>query len=213
MKLKNQLIIVIAPLLKDYPRDSVAQFTLHLARENEVVILHRTSLIPLWRIIVNKNAWRMLLRIFKTKNLPLVHFIPIGFLPLQRFSLIYKINRFLAWLNFYLLLKKKAENQRPILWVFSSTFGYSSRFHYSRGQFKEKLCIYDCIKQPGSLDEKVDKLIKKSEAEFMRKADLILANSMDLFKKKKSFCPQTYRVPMAKEAKLNVVKKIFEKNF
>lgn len=181
---KQNLIIIPFGFPYNWPCDYEKQTARELSKNNIVIaaLFNEGSSI---KRIINKSFKE------KAKNNFYI-FIPINFIPFQRFPIIKNINYFLALLQlkFFLLFQSHWKKYQKIVWLFPVQTSYPQVL-----SLKNYLTVYDCVDYVGSLNWKQDKIEKQRELRIIKKTDIVFVNSHSLLNLKKNLHKHVYLVP------------------
>lgn len=88
------------------------------------------------------------------------------------------------------IIQNFLQGRRPILWMFKP------EHHFMIGRYNEWVSVYHCIDEytVGTSGRKT-RVIQSLEAEMLRKANVVFANSMITYQNKKALAPHTHRFP------------------
>jgi len=116
---------------------------------------------------------------------PNVHLYSPLTLPLHKYALIRKLNRFLIK---YMMGRacRKVGFDNPIMWIFLP--------HYSSiiGAVNSKIIVYYCVDEYSSQPNVNTEMIKNMEEDLLKKADIAFAVSDNLLEKKRKLNPNTF---------------------
>lgn len=175
--LKNKIITIPLHLPLNYPCDYIDQTAYFLSQKNTTILFdyyHQYSWKSLLRKTNLKNFLNSISDILKSKKL--IFFRSVAIFPFQRFKIINKINQFLGYLLFSLIISLFAK-KKVIIWQFYPLI----KSFFIKKLFRQ-IFIYDCVDY---LDEKIHgKKIINDEKKIIEKSDYIAFNSLPLAKAK-----------------------------
>ncbi|MCI0514525.1 glycosyltransferase [candidate division KSB1 bacterium] len=162
-----------------------------LARENRVLYINS---IGLRSPQVSKNDFRKITNKLKgwfrgvKQVMPNLFVITPIIIPFHELRLITKLNQLLliGYIKYY---QRKLGLKNPILITFLPNV-----IHYI-GSFHEKKVVYYCADQMSSFRGVPLELVRRMEHELIRRADLVLATSLELYHEKKLLNPNTHFFP------------------
>lgn len=131
----------------------------------------------------------------------------INIIPKKGTRRIFKLNQ--DALNFYLSTSIRKDN--AILWTF-----WPDDVHLVKAikqKSPETICIYDCVDNYTSVDNKIELYIRKFEKEIIKNCDFVFVNSHSLYKIKKHFRKDIIQVPLGFDySNFQKARKIKKKN-
>ncbi|OGJ20270.1 MAG: hypothetical protein A3A82_02775 [Candidatus Pacebacteria bacterium RIFCSPLOWO2_01_FULL_47_12] len=200
--MQNNFIII--PPLHDTSNFAL-ETAIVLAKKNLVVLYEHT--LPVSLFSLNRKD-----KLFQNIKKNLYLFRSVHFLPLERFSVIYNLNRALSLLALVFWGKVIQRKRRTIFWLLHPSFVWMLHLREIFLLFNTKF-LYDCVDffsvdYQKTLSRK-NILASKNEATVVKKSDLVTANSYTLLRycktlrKDVQLVPQGFRLQSFASSKQN----------